>query len=227
MLEPLVLAAVLATAAAPTPSPAPSSASQPLTEIGHVTSSAICTSIVVRANSAIGAALRNDQTVSLAVDTLRHVNLDTSNVIERQKGMNAIERLAEELRQSSGDADAQIKKLRDLAAKSDDPVRKEELKEFADALGGALQRQRRIGADLQRMLVIMDGRQARLEAQRDVMYSNPGVIAPGAAWNDTFSTQHFNAIALAAAQEVENRTLSIAADESKAADHVVGAVSGC
>lgn len=231
MLEPLVFVVAIATAGTPSdasapPAPAPA-AKEPLKEIGRVTSSAMCTNIVVRANSAISAALRNDQTVTLAVSTLRRVDLDTTNVIQKQKSMNEIGRLADDLRISAGNADAQIKKLREMAEQATDPERKAELKEFADALSGALGRQKRIGADLQKMLVIMDGREAREEAHRDIAYANPGGLQPWTAHDADFDTKHYNQMARAAAKEVEDRTLSIAADESKAAEHIVGAVNGC
>lgn len=228
MLEPLLLVVALLTPGAPVPTPqASAAAGQSLKEIGHVFSSGACTAIVVRANSAISSALRNDQTVGMVVDTLRHVDLDTTNIINKRKDMAAIGRLADDLRESSGGAAAQIKKLRQLAAETTDPVRKQDLKDFADALGGALARQNRIGADLQRMLVIIDGRDARAEAQRDVGYAVPGVYHPGAVFDREFPTTNYNAMALAAANEVQNRTLGISADESKAADHVIGAVNGC
>lgn len=227
MLELVAMVIALVTLGAPVPTPQATAAAQPLQEIGHVFSSGTCTAIVVRANSAIGAALRNDQTVLLAIDTLRHVDLDTTNVIQKRKGMASIARLAEDLRTSSGDASSQIKKLRQLAAASTDPVRKEDLKEFADALAGAVARQERIGKDLGRMLAVIEGRDARAEAQQDIMTANPYAIKPGWAFDDNFSTAHYNSMALAAADEVQNRTLSIAADEAKAADHVVGAVNGC
>lgn len=225
MLKPLFLAIAVAGAAVPTPGPSQSPAAEPLREIGHVFSSGACTAIVVRANSAIGTTLRNDQTVLLTIDTLRHVNLDTPNEIQQRKGMASIERLAENLRMSSGDAEAQIARLRKMAAQTTDPIRKEDLKDFADALGGALARQRRIGMDLQRMLVIMDGRQARAEARREIGYT--GTTRTFTPFDDAFGPTNYNAMALAAAQELENRTVSIAADESKAAEHVVGAVNGC
>ena len=227
MLELVAMVVALVTAGAPIPTPQASAPAQPLKEIGHVFSSGTCTAIVVRANSAIGAALRSDQTVLLAIDTLRHVDLDTTNIIQKKKGMTSIERLAEDLRRSSTDANSQIKKLRELAAASTDPVRKEDLKEFADALSGAVKRQERIGKDLDRMLTVIDGRDARAEAQQDIMTANPYGNRPGWVFDSNFSTEHYNAMALAAADEVQNRTLSIAADESKAAEHVVGAVNGC
>jgi hypothetical protein len=232
MLEPLVLVVALAAGAPPeasaSPAPAPAATSgPPLKEIGRVTTNAMCTAIVVRANSAIGTALRNDQTVSLAVATLRRVDLDTRNEIDKRKSMNSIGKLADELRTSSNNAEGQIKKLRELSGQATDPERKADLKEFADALGGALERQKRIGRDLQRMLVIIDGRDARMEARRDIAYSNPCMPIAGSCHDADLDTQHYNQMARAAAKELEDRTLSIAADESKAAGHIVGAVNGC
>ncbi|MBV8600772.1 MAG: hypothetical protein JO359_04310 [Candidatus Eremiobacteraeota bacterium] len=239
MLAPLVLIVAIAssgipsdtsTSAAPSPAPAAPGAGatkEQLKEIGRVTTNAMCTAIVMRANSAIGATLRNDQTVGIAISTLRHVDLDTHNSIDKRKAMNEIGKLSDDLRTSAGSAEEQIKKLREMSKEATDPTRKEDLKEFADALGGALNRQKRIGADLSRMLVIIDGRDARAEAHRDIAYSNPGNLTPWKVWDSEFSTLNYNAMARAAAKEVEDRTLSIAADESKAADHIVGAVNGC
>ena len=224
MLKPLFLALAVAGAAAPSPSPDPSAAAQPLREIGHVFSSGACTAIVVRANSAISTTLRNDQTVAMAIDTLRHVNFETPNMIQQRKSVASIDRLATDLRTSSGDAESQIKRLREMAAQTTDPIRKQDLKDFADALGGALARQRRIGADLQRMLVIMDGRRARAEARQDMAYTGGRALT---AFDDSYAPINYNAMAQSAAQELEGRTLSIAADETKAAEHVLGAVNGC
>ncbi|MBV8074003.1 MAG: hypothetical protein JO140_01150 [Candidatus Eremiobacteraeota bacterium] len=240
MLAPLVLIVAIAssglpsdpgTAASPAPSAAPAGSAaagkEQLKEIGRVTSNAMCTAIVMRANSAIGATLRNDQTVGIAIQTLRHVDLDTHNSIDKRKAMSDIGKLSDELRSSAGSAEEQIKKLREMSEQATDPTRKADLKEFADALGGALNRQKRIGADLARMLVIIEGRDARVEAHRDIAYSNPGGLTPWRVWDAEFDTMHYNSMARAAAKEVEDRTLSIAADESKAADHIVGAVNGC
>jgi hypothetical protein len=224
----LLILALVTTGVDASPSPQASAApQQTLKEIGHVFSSGACTTIVVRANSAISSTLRNDQTVSMAIDTLRHVDLDSRNVIQKRKGMASIEQLANDLRHTSVDASAQIKKLRDLAAQTTDPVRKQDLKEFANALDGAVARQKRIGTDLGRMLAVIEGRDARAEAQGDIMNANPYGIRPGAFFDSNFAPTHYNEMAAAAASEVENRTLSIAADESKAAEHVVGAVNGC
>lgn len=235
MLAPLVfvlavVAAGVPSAPAPTASgapAAPANAGPPLKEIGRVTSSAMCTAIVVRANSAIGAALRNDQTVTMAVSTLRRADLDTTNPIDKNRTMRDIERLANDLRMSAGNAEGQIKKLREMSAQATDPQRKADLKEFADALGGALFRQKRIGSDMQRMLAIIEGRDARAGAKADIGYALPENRAFSNLHPDDFDSAHYNLMAQGAAKDLEERSLAIFADESKAAEHIVGAVNGC
>lgn len=237
MLAPLVfvlavVAAGVPAGPAPTPAAAPpvpanANAGTPLKEIGRVTSSAMCTAIVVRANSAIGAALRNDQTLTMAVSALRRADLDSANAIDKNKSMRDIERLANDLRMSAGNAEAQITKLREMSAEATDPERKAELKEFADALGGALFRQKRIGHDLQKMLAIIEGRDARAGAKADMAYAMPENRSFGNLHPYDFDPSHYNQMAQGAAKDLEERTLAILADESKAAEHIVGAVNGC
>ena len=170
MFEPLMLA--VAIAAATSPSPAQTTPPTPLREIGRVRASAACTAIVVRANSAIGATLRNDQTLSMTIGTLRKVDLD-GNLFERTKGLHSLEKLGTDLRMSAAAAEGQITKLRELAAESTDEQRKNDLKSFADALGGALFRQKRIGMDVQRMVLIIEGRTSRAEAVESVARAAP------------------------------------------------------
>lgn len=227
MLVPLLLALELALANAAPPSPEPTASSEALKEIGHVYSSGMCSAIVSRANSAINTALRNDQTVTVAVNTLRKVNLESQNGIEKHNGMKAIEHLADDLRVSSDFADKQIKQLRAMSVEAADPVRKTELKAFTDALGGALRRQDRIGSDLQTMLLRMTGRDAEQEAYRQVLTTSPGVVLPSMLFDAQFQPVPYNKVAHLFAKDLENRTLAIAADESKAAEHAVGAVNGC
>ena len=226
MLVSLVLAVALAIANAVLPSPEPSASAEPLKEIGHVYSSGMCTAIVSRANGAISSALRNDRTVALAVTTLRGVNLESENGIEKHKGMKSIERLAGELRTSSDKADKEIKQLRQLSTQAVDPVRKGELKAFADALGGALRRQDRIGSDLQTMLLRMHGSDNEQEAYRQIQISTH-VVMPDQIMDSYFAPVPYNAVARQFAKDLETRSMDIADDESKAATHVVGAINGC
>ncbi|MBV8425223.1 MAG: hypothetical protein JO349_08520 [Candidatus Eremiobacteraeota bacterium] len=227
MVVPLFLVVALLTAATPAPEPTAAS-STPLKEIGHVYSNGACTAIVVRANSAISSALRNDQTMTLMVASLRTVNLDSPNKLERLNGRTQLERYAADLRQSAVHAMAEVKQLRKLADESVDPVRKAELKDFADALAGALGRQQKVGADLQGMLVRIAGRESRVDVWQQMTKTSPELTPPWPDYSDVhFDTSVYNKMAVNEAQYVELQVPSIQDDESHAADHVIGAVNGC
>ncbi len=231
MLVSLILAVALATAATPspelTPDPSASSSASTLREIGHVYTSGACTAIVTRANSAISTAIRNDQTMTIIATTLRSVDLDSSNRLVKIKGLRELQQYADDLRTSAEHAKAQVKQLRALANDSTDPVRKAELTSFADALGGAIERQRHIGGGLQGMLARIAGRDSAVDAwhqfERDP-YTAPAW--PGYADVD-FHTSVYNKMAFNEASYLEEQIPLISGDESKAADHVVGAVNGC
>jgi hypothetical protein len=226
MLLSLIFVVELALANAVAPSPQPSASSEPLKEIGHVYSSGMCTAIVKRANHAIASALHNNETVAAAVLTLRSVNLESQNGIVKHNGMTNIERLATDLRVSSHKADKEIKQLREISTQATDPVRKSELKAFADALGGALARQDKIGSDLQTMLLRMTGRDNEQEAYKQIQ-TTVNVVMPDQIMDQIFAPVPYNTVAHAFAKDLETRTVDIAGDESKAAEHVVGAVNGC
>ncbi len=228
MLVSLILAVVLATAAAPSPevTPDPSESAGGLREIGHVYANGPCTAIATRANSAISAALRNDQTVSIIVATLRTVDLDSSNRITKIRGLRELEQYATDLRMSAEHAKAQVKQLRGLADESTDPVRKAELTQFADALGGAIERQRHIGGEMQGMLARIAGRESTVDIY-ETMDQHPDMVPPW-NWADVdYHTSVYNKMAVNEADYLEVQVPLISGDESKAADHVVGAVNGC
>jgi hypothetical protein len=252
MLDLFVLVAALATAASPTPSPAPMQAPGGLREIAHVRSSAACAELAAHANSAIGAALRNDAMLAQTIRALRAVNLD-SNPIARRNSLQQLGDFARDLNLQALNGDGEVKRLRAMAEKSTDPERKKELKAFADWLGGALWRQRKVARDLNGFLATMDFRDmAKLdESQQNMNIStfgsaDPTVPFPGDAQpilNGTsgHGTGRYSgpilapkavqpsdtAQALAAAKDFELRLAEISNDEAMAADHVPGATSGC
>jgi hypothetical protein len=232
MLVSVILAFAIALAGAPAPAPSPettadaSASASSLREIGHVYSNGACTAIATRANSAISATLRNDQTMFTLVSTLRTVDLDSSNKITKINGLKQLERYVDDLRLSAQQASAQIKQLRELANESTDPVRKEELKQFADALGGALARQQHMARDTQGMLVRIAGRDSAVDMYQ-TMEHHPDMM-PSWNWADVdYHTSVYNKMAINEAQWLEIQTPLVNGDESKAADHVVGAVNGC
>ena len=145
------------TSFAAAPPPAPSATAAPaLKVIASVRSTPRCAEIVTHANSAIGSALNNDVLIAQTITRLRAYNLDDGNSIHRRNGLDALGEFAKNLTKQSRAADDEIKRLRALADKSNDPQEKKELKAFADALGGALWRQQKIARDLNGYLASVD-----------------------------------------------------------------------
>jgi len=228
----VLLLLVLALTPTPEPSPPPMTNS-PLKEIGRVRALPACTTIVVHANSAIDWALRNDNALAVSVNHLKHVDLD-ANPLSRSRGLNELMGLSRVMRKQAVDAEGEVKRLREIAAASEDATRKEELKTFADALGGAIFRQKRAADDLARFVVITEGRVAKAEAHMDMQTGKdpsqdgafkPIANAPSAPYSP--SPLYLNETARDAAIEFEARIALIVADEAKAADHSIGATSGC
>jgi hypothetical protein len=227
-----LLLLVLALASTPEPSTPPVTSS-PLKEIGRVRALPACTTLVVHANSAIDSALRNDNALAVSVNRLKHVDLD-ANALSRSRGLNELMGISRDMRKQAVEAEGEVKRLREIAATSEDATRKEELKSFADALGGAVFRQKRAADDLARFVVITEGRVAKAEAHMDMQTgkdpTQDGLFKPAA--NATLppyspSPLYLNETARDAAKEFEAKIALIVADEAKAADHSIGATSGC
>jgi hypothetical protein len=229
-----LLPIVLALASAD-PAPAPSSSPRPtpLTEIGRVRTAPVCTTIVVHANGAITTTLDNDRAMSIMTMTLRNTDFDKLNEIQRRNAIDALDKQAAMIRVNAAAADKEIKKLRALAEASPDPQRKAELKAFADAIGGAIYRQKKAATEVMRDITVMQGRADAAEARGILHRDNPvpegGAAAgltsqramlpgPPARYNDAFRE---------IAKDMDDRTSAIMADEGIAADHSIAATSGC
>jgi hypothetical protein len=154
MFGPILFVAVMT---APTPQP---SATPALKTIVSVRASSRCAEMITHANSAIGTTLDNDAVVSKTITTLRLLNLDDGNPINRRKGFNALGDLAKKLMQQARAGDDEVKRLRKLAAseKTTNPDEAKAVKDFADELGGALWRQQKIARDLNGYLAYEDFR---------------------------------------------------------------------
>lgn len=163
LLLPLVLA-LLAADPASTPTAPPSK----LQEIGRVASLPTCTTIVVRANSAISEALANDSLLAILMTRWRNLDFDDASAIAKEQAINDCYEFAHRLRDGSTAGDTQVKKLRDLAAATKDPQRQKDLKAFADALGGALHRQQIAGIDLDRAVAVFAQRMGAIAADEGV-----------------------------------------------------------
>jgi hypothetical protein len=230
MLLPIAVALAVAD-----PAPAASSAPRPtpLTEIGRVRALPACVPIVAHANGAITQALDNDRTLAVLSTNLHNTNFDKLNFMQRKNAIDALAKQAEAIRIASSAGDVEVKKLREYAAGSPDPTRKAELKTFADALGGALYRQKKAAVELMRDIAIMQGREDAAEARGIMRASNvtppyAGAIAaantpsilPGVP--DSYNKQ-FKGIG----DTLDDLTRGVMMDEGTAADHSIAATSGC
>lgn len=241
----LLVAALNAATVAATPSPAP------LREIGHVKSTAACAELALHANTAISSALRNDTVVGDTIAKLQNVKLD-GNPITRRNDLQAVGDLAKDLHGRAVSGIAEVKKLREIAEKSTDPVQKKELKAFADELGGALYRQKKIAQDLNGLLAAFDYHDMRMSSSditQNGMSSDPSQLQvsnapsapkktdlrydPGNQFQPSKGTSVFNVthtdseLAQFAASDFTLRVPDITNDEALAANHAEGAVSGC
>jgi hypothetical protein len=231
----LILVFVAASGAA---NPAPAMPVGPLKEIGQVHASAnMCGALVVHANSAISAALRDDLLITRTIGRMRSSNLE-GEALSRRQAMNDLDRLAAELRETETQGIGEVNRLRDLGAKTGDATHKVELKTFADALGGALNRQGKIADDLNGLLAYLDYQELRGSSFGDSdNMPSPSLDASGSAGQSpavgeqhggsSFEHATPNVLLISAAADYQARMPEVQKDEAKAADHSEGAVSGC
>lgn len=229
-LLPIVVALAIAD---PAPAPSASAKPTPLTEIGRVRALPICTPIVVHANSAITTTLDNDRQLAIITLNLKNTDFEKLNELQRRNAIDSLMKVAGAIRVQSGTADGEIKKLREYAAASPDPARKAELKAFADAMGGAIYRQKKVAVEMMRDVTIIQGRtdaaEARAILNRDdaamdnrntanVNAQRPVLPLPPSNINDTMRRM---------GKELEEHNQAILFDEGIAADHSIAATAGC
>jgi len=220
-----------------TASPAPTATPAVLKEIGRTGPAGVCGALVVHANSAIAAALRDDALVARAIARLRSVDLENGSSA-RTNAMKELGSLGTVLREESGRGEAELKRLRDLSEKGKDERQKSEARVFADALGRALVQHQHVAADLNNFVAYLDYHDLREnplnDASRrgsslDPFGTNPYVrptpsAPPGTLYGAAGSP---NKMAMAAAYDFEGRMPDVRAHEGRAADHSEAAVSGC
>jgi hypothetical protein len=242
MFLPFVVALAAAApvpAASSAPAPATTGATAgakptPLTEIGRVRALPACVPIVAHANGAITQALENDRTLAIISTNLHATDFDKMNVIQRRNAIETLMKQAEMMRIASSAGDVEVKKLREYANASPDPQRKVELKTFADALGGALYRQKKAAVEFMRDITILRGREEASDA-RDIMKANnpaPPVVAAQVSVRETAgalppASVLYNKQMQYLGDTLDSLQTGVLVDEGVAADHSVAATSGC
>ncbi len=210
-----MLVAVVILALMPLPSPTPSQ--QPLREIGRVRAvTAFCKSILVPASSAAEIALDNDTRLVVVVANLRHYDFD-SNVLVKNKNTKELTKQFVALRRAAVEGQHEVDRLRAAAKAATDKNQVAELKAFADALDGALHRQKKLADNLGSFIAYLESREPDQETSDSVLpvfKEKRGSVAgdphPGGLTGE----------ARDAADQFEVRFEPVLRDEDRAAAHV-------
>jgi hypothetical protein len=222
---------LLGFAAASGPSASPSES--PLREIGHVrATSALCKTLATHAVGAVDQELQGDRRIALTVRSMRRIDLDSS-IISKNRGADELRRDFVALRAGTVQGLSEMKQFRDAVANVGDDNQKAALEKFADALAGALYRQKKLAEDLGRYIAWLDSQQPLSDSERaDIeknIYmnsSNRNVMHnPYGDYNMVPETLSHSA--RRAADEVELRAAPIVGDEDTAAVRIDPAFQGC
>ena len=182
--------------------------------------------------------MQADDSIAHAVARLRSADLESTTGSQRSDETE-LTRLAVGISDESAHTEAELKRLRDVAAKNH--LENRDLTVFSNALEGALGRQRRIASDLGSLLAYVDYTASThdlpIDARPDPNPADLGRRGPAGTYTSAESTQvpvtpyaqigAPNKMARAAAADFEARSRGIREDESIAAIHSESAVSGC
>ena len=153
-----LLVALLATSNPVAPTPEPSAA--PLREIGHVHAvTPLCRALVARAVDAVEVETANDRRLEDAETAMRTLDFDASP-LTKYRSTRAIEERFIALRAASVGGIATMNAFRDDAKAATDDEQRRALASFADALAGAIYRQKVLADDLGRFVAYLDAHDA-------------------------------------------------------------------
>jgi hypothetical protein len=233
-----VLSILLVLAAPPaSPTTAPSAAADTVTlkKIGSTSTKSLCARIVERANVAIEHAVANDQSLARLTLTLHATDFDGLNTMQRTNAIDNLDKQAGAVRYSAAAALKAAADLRADATIATDPEQAEDLKAFADAISGAIARQRKEAQDFQSAVTIYNGRldTAQIESIRRQAEQMMPLSDPHAIWAANQPSQlqqppkHVNDYFRPVAADFDERAALIRADEGVASSRSIGAVKGC
>lgn len=222
----LAVAGVGQTAGVPSP-PAPSPVASALPEIGRVRVNTTCQTIVEHARLAITNAVHNDRRLLSLATVMDRVSPNATVGEKKVRAIDVLSQWASSIESDAVEAQGAIERLRGLAAASNDEIRKRELKAFADALSGAVARQKYAANEVQRGLFLIGARADVAEARALSDDNVFGVAllgaAPGQMLRAPADAPKLKDIAATLAERIK----LIKDDEHEGVRHEVGATNGC
>ena len=211
---------------------APAAEASPLREIGQDrTPAGVCGPLVIHANAAIAAELHDRERLTQSIARLRSLDVE-GNALARRNGLSA------QIHEGAERGVAELGRLGDAAERMAGTAHREDLRLFSAALSTAFGEQHRLADDLAAFTRFLDNLETRGEKPDVVDMAHLAAADPFqrlATDNATAkplaspyqSAGSPNRMARAAATDFAGRLVAIAADESRAAAHSEGAVSGC
>ena len=221
------------------PSSMPSSTNAPLREIGriHVTTP-LCKSLVGDAVRAINIETENNERLALAEHTLKSADLD-SNQLVKHSVVADITRQYVTLRAAAVEGNGIMRDFLKITKTVASEEQRADLISFAEALDGALHRQKVLSDDLGRLIAYLDAHEPVDKDTHDSMifhaiveqndrrlshsiFDQRNYFGPAANVPDQLST-----IAKNASEEIRTRAEPLESDEIAAATRIDPAFAGC
>jgi hypothetical protein len=239
----LALAAVFAAATVSSPGPQASPTEAPLREIGRVRATTPqCKTLAAHASAAVDQEQQGDRRVVLTLISFRTDEFDKS-VIAKSHSTTDLRHEYVAMRAGAVAGLAEMKAFRESIKEVTDETQRADLEKFADALAGALERQKKLAEELGRYIAWLDSQEWMSDQQRDDAQhwhmqnltnsvgkdSNGQLVQifhnPFGDYNNQPET--FNHAARRAGDEFELRAAPISGDEDAAAKRIEPAFKGC
>lgn len=232
LLSAALIAALLPPAPAATPSAAPSDA--PLREIGSVrATTAFCKKMAETAVDAVDVTLNNDVKLVGISGALRTLDFD-SNQLAKHRSTEELRKRFASLRASAVEGEREIRQFRADAKAATDPEQRAALEHFADALAGAVNRQKKLADGIGGYIAKLDSSEplseddhAELQLLHDINVSNTKYITTDPLFQQPDVPETLSHNAKQAAEEVDQRIVLINKDEDDAANRIDLAFKHC
>jgi hypothetical protein len=247
----LPVAAQSTSSAAPSAAPSGDAvdAANPLATIARVRATTpFCRSVLHHASTAVDRALDDDVRLVFVEQTLKTTDLDSDD-LHKANGSRRILHEFVALRASAVEGRREMQALRDEAKSAPTEAQRASLNSFADALDGALDRQKKLADALGRFVAYVDAHDpiSKDAHDRAVFQSiaqqnyGGGAVATDAFGNPVtpirpliadgnpldYVPDQLSTVASEAAVQLKERSAPILKDESDAADRIDAAFAGC